>query len=131
MSSLSLKEFQDQVSELLLRHRSVLDVLSKFTQSNAGVQRSVAKAITECGCIQVHAGRQQYTSEMTINDAKRLLETHVAGDLCESCVDIVASEVGKNLFYMASLCNLLGVDLQKVVEDESKRCSTLGFFNMS
>ncbi|MCL6458890.1 MAG: DUF1573 domain-containing protein [Gorillibacterium sp.] len=131
MNSLSLKEFQDQVSDLLLRHRSVLDVLSKFTQSNAAVQRSVAKAITECGCIQVHAGKQHYSTEMTINDAKKLLETHMAGELCENCVEVVASEIGKNLFYTASLCNLLGVDLQKVLEDESKRCTTLGFFNMS
>lgn len=131
MSSLSLKQFQEQVSELLLRHRSVLDVLSKYTQSGAAVQRSVAKAITECGCIQVHAGKQHYSTEMTIEDAKKLLDTHMNGTLCENCVEVVSAEIGRNLFYTASLCNLLGINLEEVLEEESKRCSTLGFFNMS
>jgi hypothetical protein len=131
MNSLSLKQFQEQVSELLLRHRSVLDVLSKHTQSGAAVQRAVAKAITECGCIQVHAGKQHYSTEMTIEDAKKLLDTHMSGELCEGCAEVVASEIGRNLFYTASLCNLLGINLDKVLQEESKKCSTLGFFNMS
>ncbi|WP_040953152.1 hypothetical protein [Gorillibacterium massiliense] len=131
MNSLSLKQFQDQVSELLLRHRSLLDVLSKYTQSGAAVQRSVAKGITECGCIQVHAGKQHYSTEMTIEDAKKLLDTHMAGELCENCTEIISAEIGRNLFYTASLCNLLGINLETVLEQESKRCSTLGFFNMS
>lgn len=131
MNSLSLTQFQEQVSELLLRHRSVLDVLSKYQQSNAAVSRSVIKATTECGCIQVHAGKQHYSTEMTIEDARKLLDTHMNGHLCENCQDVVAAELGKNLFYMASLCNLLDINLEKVLVDESKKCSTLGFFNLS
>ncbi|WJH36395.1 DUF1573 domain-containing protein [Paenibacillus sp. CC-CFT747] len=131
MNTLSLNQFQEQVSELLLRHRSVLDVLSKFQQSNAAVQRSVTKAITECGCVQVHAGKQQYSKEMTIEDAKKLLDTHMNGHLCENCLEIVSAEMGKNLFYMASLCNLLDIDMENVVDNESKKCSTLGYFNLS
>lgn len=52
MSTLSLQAFQDQVSELLLRHRSLIDVLSKTGQAGASVNRAVSKAITECGCIE-------------------------------------------------------------------------------
>ena len=33
MSAPSLQAFQDQVSELLLRHRSLLDVLSKMVKA--------------------------------------------------------------------------------------------------
>ena len=73
MSSLTLKQFQDQVSELLLRHRSLLDVLSKFQQSGAATNRSVVKSITECGCIQVHAAKQEYHPEMTLDEAKDVL----------------------------------------------------------
>lgn len=131
MDSLTLKQFQDQVSELLLRHRSLLDVLSKFQQSNAAVNRSVIKSITECGCIQVNAAKQAYNPEMTLQDAKNTIGTHLQGHLCEHCMDVVGSELGKNLFYMSALGNLLDVNLEQVVEDESKKCSTLGFFNMS
>jgi hypothetical protein len=131
MDSLTLKQFQDQVSELLLRHRSLLDVLSKFQQSNAAVNRSVIKSITECGCIQVNAAKQEYHPEMTMEEAKVTLGTHVEGHLCEHCMEILGTELGRNLFYMSALGNILDVNLEKVVENESKKCTTLGFFNMS
>jgi NTP pyrophosphatase (non-canonical NTP hydrolase) len=131
MTTLNLKEFQEQVSELLLRHRSLLDVLSKYQQSNSSVQRSIVKAVTECGCIEVSAGKQKYSPDMTIEDAKKVLDTHMHGQLCENCRDVVEAEMGKNLFYMASLCNLLNLDMGQIVEEESRRCTTLGFFNLS
>lgn len=131
MNSLSLKEFQDQISALLLRHRSMLDVLSKFQQSNAAANRAVVKAITDCGCVQVHASKQRYTPDMTLEQAKERLDSHISGDVCENCKDIIAAELGKNLFYMASLCNLLDMDMEKVVSQESAKCSTLGYFNLS
>lgn len=131
MSSLTLKQFQDQVSELLLRHRSLLDVLSKFQQTNAAANRSVIKSITECGCIQVHAAKQAYHPDLTLDEAKDVLGTHVSGQLCEHCMEVVSAELGRNLFYMSALSNLLQVDLEQVVENESKKCSTLGLFNMS
>jgi hypothetical protein len=131
MSSLSLKEFQDQVADLLLRHRSMLDVVSKFQQSNAAANRAVIKSVTDCGCIQVHASKQSYTSDMTLDQAQEQLGTHLAGQVCEQCKEVIASELGRNLFYMASLCNLLDMDLDKVVSQESDKCSTLGLFNLS
>ncbi|GIP41525.1 hypothetical protein J31TS4_48050 [Paenibacillus sp. J31TS4] len=131
MSTPDLKEFQEQVSELLLRHRSVLDVLSKFQQSNAAVHRSTVKAVTECGCIEVNAGKQHFTQDMTLSDARQVLDSHMSGRLCENCREIVGAEIGKNLFYLASLCNLLELDLQQIVSDESRKCSTLGLFNLS
>jgi hypothetical protein len=131
MNSLTLKQFQDQVSELLLRHRSLLDVLSKFQQSNAAVNRAVIKSITECGCVEVNAAKQAYHPEMTMDEAKDVLGTHVEGHLCEHCMEVVGTELGRNLFYMSALGNILDVNLEHVLEDESKKCTTLGFFNMS
>jgi len=131
LSTMTLHQFQEQVSDLLLRHRSLLDVLSKFQQSNAAANRAVTKSITECGCIAVNAGKQEYAPDMSLDEAKLQLETHVEGRLCEHCREIVGNELGKNLFYMASLCNLLEVDLEQIVENESKKCSTLGLFNLS
>ncbi|CAM3586021.1 DUF1573 domain-containing protein [Marinicrinis lubricantis] len=131
MSVQNLNEFQELVSKLLLRHRSLLDVLSKIDQSSSAVHRSVIKAVTECGCIELHGKKQMLTSEMTIEDAKKILDSQVEGGLCESCQEAVSAQLGRNLFYLSSLCNLLDLKLEKVVEDEAKRCSTLGIFNMS
>jgi hypothetical protein len=134
MSVLDLKTFQSQVSELLLRHRSLLDVLSKYQQTNSTVNRSVIKAITECGCIEVDAKKQPYdtgANEDSLHALKELTHTHVNGHLCDQCRDVVNSELGKNLFYMSALCNLLQVDLNEVLDKESRTCSTLGKFNLS
>lgn len=131
MNASSLKEFQEQVSELLLRHRSLLDVMSKLQQSSAAVGRSVVKATTECGCIEVSASKQPYSSDMSLEQAKVQLGTHMHGHLCEHCIDVVGAELGRHLFYISALGNLLDIDLQRVLEDESKRCATLGLFNMS
>lgn len=131
MSAPTLQEFQDQVSELLLRHRSLLDVLTKYSQSNASVNRAVAKSITECGCIELNARPQGFSEEMELDQAKQQSKSHMKGNLCENCLDIVRSELGKNVFYMSALCNLLDIRLEDVVARESDKCSTLGLFNMT
>ncbi|MDZ7543163.1 hypothetical protein GNF83_18695, partial [Clostridium perfringens] len=92
--------------DLLLRHRSLLDVLSKYGQSDASVNRAVTKAITECGCLEVHAKRQPYKEEMDIQEAKHSMESHVQGHLCENCKDVIRTELGKHIFYMSALCKL-------------------------
>lgn len=131
MSAQSLKPFQDQVSNVLIRHRSLLDVMSKFGQTNASVNRAVTKAITECGCIEVEAGKQPYDRELTPAQIRELADTHVKGDLCETCMESVVKELGRNLFYMSALGNLLRVDLDDVLAHETRKMQTLGFFNLS
>ncbi|MCR8846681.1 DUF1573 domain-containing protein [Paenibacillus sp. SC116] len=131
MSTPNLQAFQDQVADLLLRHRSLLDVLSKYGQSDASVNRAVTKAITECGCLELHAKRQPYKEEMNLHEAKDSMESHVKGQLCEHCTEVIRSELGKHLFYMSALCNLLDIQLEDVVKDEAKKCQTLGIFNLS
>ncbi|BBH23970.1 hypothetical protein Back11_53150 [Paenibacillus baekrokdamisoli] len=131
MSAQTLEQFQQQVSELLLRHRSLLDVLSKYGQSGASVNRAVAKSVTECGCIELNARKQEYADDFNLEQAKTKLHHHISGDLCEHCRDAIQSELGRNLFYMSAMCNLLGIQLENVVANESDKCSTLGLFNLT
>lgn len=131
MSAPSLQSFQEQVSELLLRHRSLLDVMSKMGQSNAAAVRSVTKAVTECGCIELHATKQDFKPGMDLHEARETIHKHVQGELCENCRDAVTNELGRNLFYMSALCNQVGIDMDEVVKRESQKCTTLGLFNMS
>ncbi|QTH42190.1 DUF1573 domain-containing protein [Cohnella sp. LGH] len=131
MSAPTLKEFQSQVSELLLRHRSLLDVVTKFSQSNASVNRAVSKSITECGCIALNAKNQGFSEEMPLDQAHLQSKSHMEGELCEQCREIIRNEMGKNLFYMSAMCNLLDISLEDVVARESDKCSTLGWFNLT
>lgn len=131
MTTPNLNDFQEQVANLLLRHRSLLDIVSKCDQANSSVHRAVTKAITECGCIEVNGKKQPYTENMTVDQAHTILDTHVTGDLCDTCTEVISEQLGKNMFYIASLCNVLNINLQEVVEDESKKCATLGIFKMA
>src|SRR5690606_18043890 len=122
MSALTLEQFQQQVSELLLRHRSLLDVMSKYGQSSASVSRAVSKAVTECGCIELNARKQDFRSELDVDQLKLKLDHHIAGHLCENCRDVLKAELGKNMLYMSALANLLDIKLDEVIEQESKKC---------
>ncbi|WP_276358179.1 DUF1573 domain-containing protein [Cohnella caldifontis] len=131
MSAPTLHEFQTQVSEVLLRHRSLLDIMTKFSQTGASINRSAAKAITECGCIELNARNQGFSEDMAFDQAAKQSKSHLNGTLCETCRDHIRSEMGRNLFYLSAMCNLLGINLDDVVRKESEKCSTLGFFNLT
>lgn len=131
MRELQCQEFQQTVANFLLRHQSILDILSKSQEANSRVNRAITKAVTTCGCLKVSAGKQPLTPEASISDLKNLFSTHLEGTLCENCRDIIINEIGRSLFYYTALCNTLDLNLQEVLEKENKKISTLGRFNMT
>jgi NTP pyrophosphatase (non-canonical NTP hydrolase) len=130
MSENPFSSFQEQVDELLIRHRSFLDVTSKFQESGTRINRSLTKAVTECGCIRIDAQKQPYPTDAPREEWRKHFETHLSGRLCEQCLETVQTEIGKNLFYLTALCNLLEISLPEVMEKESKKLTTLGVFNL-
>jgi len=126
-----LDSFQDQVAKLLIRHRSVLDVISKTQESAARINRSLTKAVTECGCVEIVAQKQAYDPSKSLHENQANLHTHFSGPLCEHCKEVLTAEIGKNLFYLASLCNITDIKLSDVVKTESEKLNTLGVFNLS
>lgn len=124
-------EFQDTVSEVLIRHRSVLDCLSKYQESTARVNRSIVKAVTDCGCISISANKKQYPAKDSLKDCGKYMDSHLKGKLCEHCREVVAEELGKHLFYLTALCNTLDYKLEDLIGLEHERISTLGHFLLS
>lgn len=127
----TFRSLQHAVSEYLIRHRSILDVISKFQETSARVNRAVVKAITSCGCIEVRACRQQIPADISYWEMKHHMETHVQGELCEHCREVLEQELGHTLFYAAALCDLFGLDLEQLADDERKRIATLGVYNLT
>ena len=126
-----LKEFQSSVDTYLIRHRSVLDVLTKLQESSARVSRSFAKAVTECGCIEVHADKQVTGTSTTYEELKECMSSHIDRQLCKDCREVLSQEMGATLFYQAALCQLMGLDLEDILDGELKRIQTLGFFHLT
>lgn len=123
--------FQEAASEYLIRHRSIIDVLSKIQESSARVNRSVVKAVTSCGCITVNASRQELPSDITYWEMKNYMSTHLDGEMCEQCKEVLELELGRTLFYLAALCDLFSLKFDEVIEAERKRVTALGMFNLT
>lgn len=131
MKDLICDEFQNTVSELLMRHHSILDVISKLQEASASTNRATVKSVTGCGCIQIDAKKKSIPPEASLIDIKDYFESHLRGELCPNCREIIEAEIGKNLFYLTALCNLLDLNLYDIFLKEHKKCTTLRVFNFT
>ncbi|CCO07765.1 hypothetical protein [Desulforamulus hydrothermalis] len=130
MKDLLCDQFQNTVSEMLLCHRSILEILAKLQESGARVQRSVVHSVTSCGCQKIMADKRPLPENATLVDLKNLLDSHLSGSLCDDCRDIIENEIGRSLFYLAALCNLLDLNLYDIFLKEHKQLQILREYNM-
>ena len=131
MSELQCNDFQETVSNYLMLHQSILDLLSKSQEASSRVNRAITKSVTSCGCLKINAEKKPLPREANLSDLKNLFPSHLEGQLCDNCKEIIVHEMGKNLFYFTALCNTLGISLQDVLEQENDKVATLGRFNMT
>lgn len=128
-------EFQLAVGEYLIRHRSILDILSKLQEASARVQRAVAKAVTVCGCVEIHAARQQVPEQapedISYAELKQYVRSHLGGDPCDHCRDVLETELGQTFFYATALCETLNLQATDILTQEKQRLVTLGVFNLT
>lgn len=133
MKDIIFDDFQNSVNESLVRHKSLIDVMTKLQESEARINRAVAKSITRCGCIKLNAKKQEIPgedSEIEIENLSQCLQTHIKGKLCDNCRDVIESEIGTNIFYLTSLCNTLGLSLYDILLKEYDKVNTLGKYNL-
>ncbi len=132
MKDLICDEFQNVVDNLLIRHCSILDILSKLSESSCRINRAVSKSVTDCGCISIQAEKLHIPESIdTFEELRAYLDNHLRGKLCPNCEEVITSELGKLFFYSAALCNCLDINLYDVFIKEYKKTSTLGIFNMT
>ncbi|MDA8229397.1 MAG: DUF1573 domain-containing protein [Desulfitobacterium hafniense] len=124
-------EFQEVVKSLLIRHQSILDIVTKGQETSARVNRAVVKSVTSCGCLSVNARKKALPEDACLSDLKGLLDSQVEGSICPNCRDIIETELGKQLFYIAALANTLNISLEEVFSKEMKKLSTLTIFNLT
>ncbi|VYU14435.1 DUF1573 domain-containing protein [Clostridium tertium] len=157
MKDIIFDNFQNDVNESLLRHRSILDIMTKLTESNSRVNRALAKAVTDCGCINIYAKKQDIPSKINelsylkksqkSNDEFGLdnqdsysenlsqqLTHHIThqleGTLCNNCREIIENEIGNNIFYLTSLCNSLDLNLYDILLKEENKINILGKYTL-
>ncbi|EOD00637.1 hypothetical protein [Caldisalinibacter kiritimatiensis] len=122
-------KFQNAVSDTQLRHKSILDILTKLEESNARVNRAIVKSVTSCGCIEINATKQCY-NKPSLQEVKESLKNHIEGELCETCREKIQEELGNHMYYVASLCDALELNLDDIISKEFDELKTLGIYSL-
>lgn len=123
-------EFQDYAANLQFRNKSILDIVTKLGEQNALLNRAVFKSVTHCGCIEINACKQIISNNKTLEENREDLSSHIDGELCQKCQDKIEEEIGDLLFYLASLCNALDLDLDDIMKHKLDQLKTLGIYNL-
>lgn len=126
-------EFQEAVQNGLVRHRSILDVSSKFQEASVRISRALAKSVTTCGCVRINAQKNALpeTETMSLQQLRASMNDHLEGELCPACREVIEEEFGRLLFYLAALADLLDVNIYDILIKEHKKLSALGLYNMA
>lgn len=132
MKDIIFDDFQNCVNDSLVRHKSILDIITKYSESTSKVNRSIAKSVTQCGCINISAQKQHIPKETSDSEVNlnKYLNSHINGELCDKCREVIEREMGNNLFYIAALCNHLDINLYDILLKEYNKLITLGKYNL-
>jgi len=128
--SCDCNEFQNLTADLQLLNKSILDIVTKLDEQTSMLNRAVLKSATHCGCIEIHATKQVYSQNKTLEENQLDLDNHIEGELCPKCQDKIEEEMGELLFYMASMCEALGLNFTKVMAKKLDHLKTLGIYNL-
>lgn len=130
MKDIVIDDFQNSVSESLIRHKSIIDIMTKLSEANSRVNRAVAKSVTNCGCIKICAEKQKLTEDASLEDVSTHLSYQVKGKICDNCRDVLENEIGMNLYYLAALCDASDMNLYDIFLKELDKMKTLGKFSL-
>ncbi|ACL74725.1 hypothetical protein [Ruminiclostridium cellulolyticum] len=130
MKDILVDDFQYTAQELLVRNKSILDLITKYQDSNSRVNRAVIKTVTQCGCLSINAHKQDVSDDASFDEMKNSANGHVEGTLCDNCRDAIERDMGRNLFYLASICNTLDLNLYDIILKENDRIRMLGKYNL-
>ncbi len=128
--SCNCSEFQQATSDLQLLNKSILDIVTKLDEQTSMLNRAVFKSATHCGCIEIHATKQIYSPHKSLEENQKELDTHIEGELCPKCREKIIEEMGELLFYIASMCEALDINMEEVLAEKFKHLKTLGLYNL-
>lgn len=123
MSDSKSDDFQQKISALIVRNQNVLDIMTKCQGACGKICRSTIKAATGCGCLEINVQKKlpSFSSQEM---------SGVTGTLCPECKDTIENEIGEMLFYIAGLCNALGLSMRDIMKKEIKNVEVLGKYSL-
>ena len=123
MPDLKSEDFQKRVSKLIIRNQNVIDILTKCQSACSKICRSSVKSATGCGCLKINV-EKKFASESQEE------MSGISGTLCGECKEIIEKEIGEMLFYIAGLCNAMGLSMRDIMKKEIKNIEVLGKYSL-
>lgn len=122
-------EFQYAIDEFECINKSILDQMAKLNEYACKLNKSITTASTQCGCIQIYASKHSYDN---LNDlsSQNKAPKDCYGILCNECTEHVEKYMGSLLYYLASLCNTLDLNLYDVFLKELEKIYLLRQYNL-
>ncbi len=105
--------------------------MTKLQDASSRINRAIAKTVTSCGCLNIDAKKQDIPDDVGYSEVAAYVKSHLEGELCPNCAEVLETELGKALFYITAICCLLDLDLEKVMDRENDRINTLGAFSLT
>jgi hypothetical protein len=130
MKDVIYDEYQNLVSEVLLRHSSLLDIITKLEQSVANTNRAAIKTITDCGCVSLNRISKEDNDSENYDSFYKFKIQDIEGNICEKCRDKIEEEYGNTFFYLTALANKLDINIYDVLLKEFNNMKTLGKFRL-
>jgi len=130
MKNFPIDDFQTIVDDVLIRHRSILDILTKLQESTSKINRAVAKSATYCGCIKIHGEKQEIPMDVSYSQLKGYMSDHVQGELCDICKEKIEHELSTNFFYLTALCNVFDINIEEMLVKYNEQLKALGKFGL-
>ena len=128
MSEKESENFQEKVSHLIVRNQNILDILTKCQNSCGKICRSTVKTATGCGCLKIVG--EKCLPVFPDGDFTQKVNSGTEGELCPECRNIIENEIGEMLFYIAGLCNALGLSIKDIMKKEIKNVEVLGKYSL-
>ncbi len=130
MSDKLCDKFQNSVDDVLIRHASILDIITKLQDSSSRINRAAVKTITSCGCVKLSTLPDLKAEDTNYSDLRNFTLTQTEGEICPVCKEKLEQEIGNNLFYLAALSNHFNLSLNDILEQEKSNLDTLGKFSL-
>ncbi|TCK92346.1 hypothetical protein EDC19_2076 [Natranaerovirga hydrolytica] len=121
-------ELQFLVEEYELINTSILDQMTKFSDYCSKINRSIIKSCTQCGCVKIDANKNIFEDLHQFALDKK--STHCFGDLCPDCKELIEKNIGSALYYLASICNSLDLNLYDILIKEIQKVDLLRKYNI-
>ena len=124
---------QFSIEEYQCLNKSILEQMAKLNEYANNLNKSIIKSCIQCGCLKIQTEKSCYEStydkDITTNSTF-INDNNCIGTPCKDCAEQFEKNIGGCLYYLASLCNTLDLNLYDIILKELDKINILRKYNI-